>query len=385
MFAVVAQAAVPQSTIDAIIKDAQDGTIDGNWTAAEINATLAYIQDNPSTSSIRTSRVSSRTILASLQAPGEQGGQLAFTGGEVFLVMAAGAALIGGGSCSARAGLTDHRIARRRLTLRGGRRCRLGAVGRPGTRRRRRRPLGACGGPSVLQDKDDLARAVARPDNTLWRQPQIAGQGDRGHPRARPVAEQRPVRGRLPPAVLQRQASRRRSPTGAGAASTPAAAGSDVPTTPTPVWRASTKAKPRRVERRRGASAPGQQARTSVCDVVPRRGDQAQPGAPPSPPRLPTPAGLRRAATRPGGARRRPRPRAHVVRVAAPPVVDRQRPGDHRLLPAVPQHRVHLAGPRRRSRVGAPARPAPRAPGAGRARAPRGRPAARRPPATRVT
>ena len=30
MFAVVAQAAVPQSVIDAIIKDAQDGTIDGN-------------------------------------------------------------------------------------------------------------------------------------------------------------------------------------------------------------------------------------------------------------------------------------------------------------------------------------------------------------------
>ena len=47
MFAVVAQAAVPQSTIDAIIKDAQDGTIDGNWTAAEIRAALAYIQDNP--------------------------------------------------------------------------------------------------------------------------------------------------------------------------------------------------------------------------------------------------------------------------------------------------------------------------------------------------
>ena len=47
MFAVVAQAAVPQSVIDAIIKDAQDGTIDGNWTAAQIRATLAFIQDNP--------------------------------------------------------------------------------------------------------------------------------------------------------------------------------------------------------------------------------------------------------------------------------------------------------------------------------------------------
>jgi hypothetical protein len=47
VFAVVAQAAVPQSVIDAIIKDAQDGTIDGNWTAAEIRAALAYIQNNP--------------------------------------------------------------------------------------------------------------------------------------------------------------------------------------------------------------------------------------------------------------------------------------------------------------------------------------------------
>ena len=47
VFAVVAQAAVPQSVIDAIIKDAQDGTIDGNWKAAEIRAALAYVQDNP--------------------------------------------------------------------------------------------------------------------------------------------------------------------------------------------------------------------------------------------------------------------------------------------------------------------------------------------------
>ena len=36
--------------------------------------------------------------LASLQAPGEQGGELAFTGGEVFLILAAGLALIGGGA-----------------------------------------------------------------------------------------------------------------------------------------------------------------------------------------------------------------------------------------------------------------------------------------------
>ena len=98
MFAVVAQAAVPQSTIDAVIKDAQDGTIDGHWTAAEIRATLAYIQDNPVFQQYSAVQGVLEDYLASLQAPGEQGGQLAFTGGEIFLVLAAGAALIGGGA-----------------------------------------------------------------------------------------------------------------------------------------------------------------------------------------------------------------------------------------------------------------------------------------------
>ena len=98
VFAVVAQAAVPQSTIDAIIKDAQDGTIDGNWTAAEIRATLAYIQDNPVFKQYSDLEGVLEDYLASLQAPGAQGGELAFTGGEVFLILAAGAALIGGGA-----------------------------------------------------------------------------------------------------------------------------------------------------------------------------------------------------------------------------------------------------------------------------------------------
>jgi hypothetical protein len=98
MFAVVAQAAVPQSVIDAIIKDAQDGTIDGNWKDAQIRATLAYVQDNPALEAYSSIRGVLEDYLASLQAPGEQGGQLAFTGGEVFLILAAGAALIGGGA-----------------------------------------------------------------------------------------------------------------------------------------------------------------------------------------------------------------------------------------------------------------------------------------------
>jgi hypothetical protein len=97
VFAVVAQAAVPQSVIDAIIKDAQDGTIDGNWTAAQIRAALAYVQDNPTIKQYSDIEGVLEDYLASLQAPGAKSGQLAFTGGEIFLVLAAGAALIGGG------------------------------------------------------------------------------------------------------------------------------------------------------------------------------------------------------------------------------------------------------------------------------------------------
>jgi len=98
VFAVVAQAAVPQSTIDAIIKDAEDGKLDdGNWTAAQIEAALAYLQDNPTYAQYADLAGVLEDYLASLQGPGEQGGELAFTGGEVFLILAAGAALIGGG------------------------------------------------------------------------------------------------------------------------------------------------------------------------------------------------------------------------------------------------------------------------------------------------
>jgi hypothetical protein len=97
VFAVVAQAAVPQSVIDAIIQDAMDGTIDGNWTSAQILAALRYIQNNPVYQQYSDLEGVLEDYLASLQAPGDKGGQLAFTGGEVFMVLAAGAALIGGG------------------------------------------------------------------------------------------------------------------------------------------------------------------------------------------------------------------------------------------------------------------------------------------------
>jgi len=93
----VAMAGVSQATINAIIKDAQDGTIDGTWTAAQIRAALAYVENNPALEQYSAIKGVLQDYLASLQAPGEQSGQLAFTGSNIVLALGAGAALIGGG------------------------------------------------------------------------------------------------------------------------------------------------------------------------------------------------------------------------------------------------------------------------------------------------
>ena len=98
VFAVVAQAAVSQDTIDAILKDAADGTIDGDWTAPQVQAALAFLQDNPTYAQYSDLKGVLEDYLASLQSPGEQGGELAFTGGAIFLILAAGAGLVGGGA-----------------------------------------------------------------------------------------------------------------------------------------------------------------------------------------------------------------------------------------------------------------------------------------------
>jgi len=98
VFAVVAQATVPQSVIDAIIEDAKDGRIDGNWTSAEIRAALRYVENNPILKQYSKIKGVLEDYLASLQAPGEEGGQLAFTGGEIILILGAGAGLIGSGA-----------------------------------------------------------------------------------------------------------------------------------------------------------------------------------------------------------------------------------------------------------------------------------------------
>lgn len=97
-FAVVAQAAVPQATIDAIIKDAADGRVDGDWTAAEIRAALAYLQNDPTSRQYFDQEGVLDDYLASLQAPVAQRGELAFTGAGLLLLLGGGAGLIGGGA-----------------------------------------------------------------------------------------------------------------------------------------------------------------------------------------------------------------------------------------------------------------------------------------------
>jgi hypothetical protein len=99
VFAVVAQASsVSQATIDAIIADAKDGHIDGDWTVKEIRAALRYVENNPLLRHYTKIKGVLEDYLASLQGPGEQGGSLAFTGGEIILILGAGAGLIGSGA-----------------------------------------------------------------------------------------------------------------------------------------------------------------------------------------------------------------------------------------------------------------------------------------------
>ena len=85
---------------DTIIKDAGDGTLDGNYTAAQIQAALAYLSDNPLATQYSGSQGVLEDYLASLQAPGaaSASGSLAFTGGEIILILGAGAGLIGSGA-----------------------------------------------------------------------------------------------------------------------------------------------------------------------------------------------------------------------------------------------------------------------------------------------
>lgn len=89
----VAQAAtVSQSTIDAIIEDAKDGTLDGDWTAKEINAARKAWNNDP----ILVQYNGDFPIPPSTEPPIVTG-ELAFTGAPLGLMLVGGLILIVGG------------------------------------------------------------------------------------------------------------------------------------------------------------------------------------------------------------------------------------------------------------------------------------------------
>ena len=95
MVATVAQAA--SSTTTAIIKDAQDGHLDGNYTAAQVQAALNFLKSDPSLQQYTDVEGVLQDFLASLPAPEAQTGGLMFTGGSTIVIFAFGLALMGGG------------------------------------------------------------------------------------------------------------------------------------------------------------------------------------------------------------------------------------------------------------------------------------------------
>jgi hypothetical protein len=98
-FTTVAFAA--SSNVEAILKDALDGRIDGHWTKAEIQAALIAVRNDPTYQQYTDVEGVLDDYLASLAAPGEQGnagqGELMFTGGPVVWLFALGTALMAGG------------------------------------------------------------------------------------------------------------------------------------------------------------------------------------------------------------------------------------------------------------------------------------------------
>ena len=100
----VAGPALARDTTQDVIDDAKNGTIDKNWTADQIRAALAYLRDNPIATQYSDYEGVLEDYLQSMDAPGAigaagagSGGQLAFTGAEIWLILMGGAGLVGGG------------------------------------------------------------------------------------------------------------------------------------------------------------------------------------------------------------------------------------------------------------------------------------------------
>jgi len=95
MAAGVAQAV--SATTLTIIKDAQDGHIDGTYTKAQVQAALNYVKSDPSLEQYSNVEGVLADYLASLSAPGAKDGGLMFTGVSAIAVFGCGIALMGGG------------------------------------------------------------------------------------------------------------------------------------------------------------------------------------------------------------------------------------------------------------------------------------------------
>jgi len=97
VFAAVAQAGT--STSEAIIKDAKDNNrLDGNWTAAQVRAALAYLRANPTLQQYTDVEGILEGFLSSGSSPGVSAGGLRFTGGELVLLFGAGVGLMSSGA-----------------------------------------------------------------------------------------------------------------------------------------------------------------------------------------------------------------------------------------------------------------------------------------------
>jgi hypothetical protein len=95
-FGVVGQAWA--GTTEDIIADAGDGTLDGDWTPEQIQGAIDWLADNPTATQYSGVQGVLEDYLASLQAPGSESGELAFTGSEMLLVLGAGAGLVATGA-----------------------------------------------------------------------------------------------------------------------------------------------------------------------------------------------------------------------------------------------------------------------------------------------
>jgi hypothetical protein len=95
--------ALAGGSVDGVIQDAQNGTIDKNWSASEVQAAITYLKGNPTASQYSDAQAVLEDYLASLGQNGAAGtgvmgaGELAFTGGDIWLILATGAGLVGGG------------------------------------------------------------------------------------------------------------------------------------------------------------------------------------------------------------------------------------------------------------------------------------------------